>query len=89
MRKIILAVLAGQMVVSGAAFAQPAPGPKDKTAAANYGPDLPVSAAGANNNNNNVSASALSGLAAKPTPGTFVVRMGGRVNVQAGVSNSH
>jgi hypothetical protein len=47
---------------------------------------VPVSAAGANNTS--FSASALSGKAARPAPGTFVVRMGGRVNVQAGMGSA-
>lgn len=87
-RKITLAVLTIQMLAAGAASAQPAPEPRDRTAAAKYGPDLPISAVGANNNNN-VSAAPLSGPTARPTPGTFVVRLGGRMNVQAATGSSH
>jgi hypothetical protein len=91
--KIVTAALALQMVTAGTAFAQAAPKPRDNAASAGFGNNLPasaghlpVSAAGANNTS--FSASALPGKAARPAPGAFVVRMGGRVNVQAGMGSA-
>jgi len=94
MRKILLASAAIISATSGAAFAQSgaavsqkeAPAPSvasQESAFAGRGLNAPVSAAGANNNNN-IAAAASAGPSMIPTPGTFVIRLGGRVNVEAG-----
>ena len=82
MRKILLASVAMLSASTGGAFAQLSPGMVESAYSGQI-PNVPTSAAGANNNNN-VSASAIKGPTANPTPGTFVVRLGGRVNVEAG-----
>jgi hypothetical protein len=98
--KIVTAALALQMVTAGTAFAQAAWEPRDNDASAGFGTNLPASAghvpasaghlpaSAANANNTSFSASALSGKSARPAPGAFLVRMGGRVNVQAGVGSA-
>lgn len=82
MRKILLASAAMLTATAGGAFAQLVPG-TTQSAYSGMIPNVPTSAAGANNNNN-VQAAALPGPTANPTPGTFVIRLGGRVNVEAG-----
>ena len=82
MRKILLASAAMLSATAGGAFAQLNPG-QVESAYSGMIPNVPTSAAGANNNNN-VQAQALKGPTANPTPGTFVIRLGGRVNVEAG-----
>jgi hypothetical protein len=93
MRKILLASAAMLTATAGGAFAQISPADQRVVAAptvqsvespyAGRGLNAPVSAAGANNNNN-IGAAAYSGPTANPTPGTFVIRLGGRVNVDIG-----
>ena len=82
MRKILLASAAMITATAGMAYAQER---QDQIESAYSGvrPNAPVSAAGANNNNN-IQAAATPGPTANPTPGTFVIRLGARVNVQAG-----
>ena len=82
MRMFLLASAAMLSATTGGAFAQLSPG-MTESAYSGMLPNIPTSAAGANNNNN-VQAQALKGPTANPTPGTFVVRLGGRVNVEAG-----
>jgi hypothetical protein len=91
--KIVTAALALQMVTAGTAFAQAAWEPRDNDASAGFGTNLPASAghlpaSAAGANNTSFSASALSGKSARPAPGAFLVRMGGRVNVQAGMGSA-
>ncbi len=81
MRKILLASAAMLTATAGGAFAQLVPG-TTQSAYSGMIPNVPTSAAGANNNNN-VAARAIPGPTANPTPGTFVIRLGGRVNVEA------
>ena len=87
MRKTLLASVAILSLPAGMAMAQER---QDQIESAYSGvrANAPVSAAGSNNNNN-VQAAALPGPTANPTPGTFVIRLGARVNVQgtAGWSN--
>jgi len=90
MRKILLASAAMLTTTAGMAFAQvsqkevSAPTViSQESAYAGRGLNAPVSAAGANNNNN-ISAAATPGPTLNPQPGTFVIRLGGRVNVEAG-----
>ena len=92
MRKLLLASAAMLSASAGLAYAQNTTSPQGVERAA---PPLlphagggaitsaPVSAVGANNNNN-VTARALPGGTMNPTPGTFVVRLGGRVTVVGG-----
>ncbi len=87
MRKILLASAAMLSATTGGAFAQLSPG-MTESAYSGMLPNIPTSAAGANNNNH-VQAQALKGPTANPTPGTFVVRLGGRVNVEAGAGWSN
>jgi hypothetical protein len=82
MRKILLASAAMLTATAGMAFAQEK-ADQIESAYSGVRMNAPVSAAGANNNNN-IQAAALPGPTANPTPGTFVIRLGGRVNVQAG-----
>ena len=82
MRKILLASAAMLSTTAGMAFAQE--GNKNVVPAfSGVSLNAPVSAAGANNNNN-IGAAAMPGPGATPTPGTFAIRLGGRVNVEFG-----
>ena len=88
MRKILLASAAMLTATAGVAFAQMGPGAMVESAYSGVRPNAPASAAGANNNNN-VQAKALPGPTANPPPGTFVIRLGGRVNVEFGAGFSN
>jgi len=97
MRKILLASAAMLTATAGGAYAQTfTPVQKEaaptvvsqESAYAGRGLNAPVSAAGANNNNN-IQAAASPGPTTIPTPGTFVIRLGGRVNVEAGAGWSN
>ena len=86
MRKFLLASVAtlGTGGLTGIALAQPAGGP---VGAPNQGqqayPAAPAPTAYVNNNNN-YQAPALPGPLANPTPGTIVVHINGKVQVDAG-----
>ncbi len=82
MRKILLASAAMLSATAGMAIAQERQ-QFVEPAYAGVKPNTPVSGAGANNNNN-VQAAMIPGPTANPQPGTFVIRLGGRVNVEAG-----
>lgn len=92
MRKLLLASAAMLSASAGMAYAQNTlASPGVELAAPPLLPSggggailsAPVSAVGANNNNN-VTARALPGGTMNPAPGTFVVRLGGRVTVVGG-----
>ena len=97
MRKLLLASVAMLSSSAGFAYAQqvtsppgeviPAPARVVSTMSPHPGGggvlNLPASSAGANNNNN-LLPKALPGTSLIPTPGTFVVRLGGRVNTLVG-----
>lgn len=88
MRKILLASAAMLTATAGVAFAQQGPGAREESAYSGVRATAPSSAAGANNNNN-ITAEAQKGSTANPTPGTFVIRLGGRVNVEVGAGWSN
>ena len=82
MRKILLASSAMLVATAGAAFAQSSP--LLPSASSGQLLSAPVASVAGFGNNNNSQAAALPGPVAVPTPGTFVVRLGGRVHVEAG-----
>jgi hypothetical protein len=85
MRKLLLASLAtlGTSGLTGAAMAQPTTGPigAPTEGQAAY-PAAPAPMAYVNNNNN-YQAPALPGAAANPTPGTIVLHLNGKVQVDS------
>lgn len=83
MRKILLASAAMLTATAGVAFAQVVvePGP---SATSGKILSAPVSSVSGFGNNNNSQAAALPGPVGVPTPGTFIVHLGGRVNVEFG-----
>jgi hypothetical protein len=97
MRKLLLASAAMLSASAGMANAQQVLGtpgieqaapPRVPQAGAGAVVSAPISAVGANNNNN-ISPKAIPGGTMNPEPGTFVVRLGGRVTVVGGAGWSN
>jgi hypothetical protein len=86
MRKILLASVAtlGTGWLTGAAMAQATTGPIGAPTQWQVAyPAAPAPTAYVNNNNNNYQAPALPGAAANPTPGTIVLHLDGKVQVDS------